>query len=120
MRNDHSPESWPAAYADRSGRVHAVRNVTLEARPGRVTGLVGPNGSGKTTLLLMLSSLLAPDAGEITVGGVDPMTDPQGARAILGWMPDSSAHGARSPRGRRSCSRAGCTGCRSPRHPRVP
>ena len=71
------------------GRVHAVRNVTLEARPGRVTGLVGPNGSGKTTLLLMLSSLLAPDAGEISVGGVDPMADPQGARAILGWMPDA-------------------------------
>lgn len=71
------------------GRVHAVRNVTLEARPGRVTGLVGPNGSGKTTLLLMLSSLLAPDAGTITVGGVDPIADPQGARAILGWMPDS-------------------------------
>ena len=71
------------------GRVHAVRNVTLEARPGRVTGLVGPNGSGKTTLLLMLSSLLAPDAGEISVGGIDPMADPQGARAILGWMPDA-------------------------------
>jgi len=71
------------------GRVHAVRNVTLEARPGRVTGLVGPNGSGKTTLLLMLSSLLAPDAGEISVGGIDPIADPQGARAILGWMPDA-------------------------------
>jgi ABC-2 type transport system ATP-binding protein len=71
------------------GAVHAVRNVTLEARPGRVTGLVGPNGSGKTTLLLMLSSLLAPDAGEIRVGGIDPMHDPQGARAILGWMPDA-------------------------------
>ena len=71
------------------GRVHAVRNVTLEARAGRVTGLVGPNGSGKTTLLLMLSSLLAPDAGEISVGGIDPMADPQGARAILGWMPDA-------------------------------
>jgi ABC-2 type transport system ATP-binding protein len=71
------------------GSVHAVRNVTLEALPGRVTGLVGPNGSGKTTLLLMLSSLLAPDAGEIRVGGVDPLADPQSARAILGWMPDA-------------------------------
>lgn len=71
------------------GSVHAVRNVTLEALPGRVTGLVGPNGSGKTTLLLMLSSLLAPDAGEIRVGGIDPLADPQAARAILGWMPDA-------------------------------
>jgi energy-coupling factor transporter ATP-binding protein EcfA2 len=71
------------------GNVHAVRDVTLEALPGRVTGLVGPNGSGKTTLLLMLSSLLAPDAGQIRVGGIDPLADPQAARAILGWMPDA-------------------------------
>ncbi len=71
------------------GNVHAVRDVTLEALPGRVTGLVGPNGSGKTTLLLMLSSLLAPDAGQIRVGGIDPLADPHAARAILGWMPDA-------------------------------
>lgn len=71
------------------GHVHAVRNVTLEARAGAVTGLVGPNGSGKTTLLLMLASLLAPDAGELRIGGVDPIADPAAARAILGWMPDA-------------------------------
>lgn len=71
------------------GEVHAVRNVTLRAHAGRVTGLVGPNGSGKTTLLLMLASLLAPDAGSIRIDGVDPVTDPQAARALLGWMPDA-------------------------------
>lgn len=69
--------------------VHAVRDVSLEAREGAVTGLVGPNGSGKTTLLLMLASLLAPDAGEIRIGGVDPVADPAAARALLGWMPDA-------------------------------
>ena len=71
------------------GTVHAVRDVSFEARAGAVTGLIGPNGSGKTTLLLMLASLLAPDEGEIRVGGIDPIADPAGARAILGWMPDS-------------------------------
>jgi len=71
------------------GDVHAVRDVTLEAREGAVTGLVGPNGSGKTTLLLMLASLLAPDAGEIRIGGIDPVADPSAARAVLGWMPDA-------------------------------
>ena len=71
------------------GEVHAVRNVTLRAHAGRVTGLVGPNGSGKTTLLLMLASLLAPDAGSIRIEGVDPVDDPQAARALLGWMPDA-------------------------------
>ena len=71
------------------GDVHAVRSATLEAREGAVTGLVGPNGSGKTTLLLMLASLLAPDAGEIRIDGVDPVADAPAARALLGWMPDS-------------------------------
>ncbi|WP_426323999.1 ABC transporter ATP-binding protein [Microbacterium sp. E-13] len=71
------------------GEVQAVRNVTLSARAGRVTGLVGPNGSGKTTLLLMLASLLAPDAGSIRIDGIDPVADPQAARALLGWMPDA-------------------------------
>ncbi|MEV4687367.1 ABC transporter ATP-binding protein [Microbacterium sp. LWH3-1.2] len=71
------------------GEVQAVRNVTLRAHAGRVTGLVGPNGSGKTTLLLMLASLLAPDAGSIRIDGVDPVSDPQAARALLGWMPDA-------------------------------
>lgn len=71
------------------GSVHAVRDVNLEARAGAVTGLVGPNGSGKTTLLLMLASLLAPDAGVLRIGGLDPVADPAGVRRIVGWMPDA-------------------------------
>ncbi|MFK3676340.1 ABC transporter ATP-binding protein [Microbacterium sp. NPDC090218] len=71
------------------GTVQAVRAATLRADPGRVTGLVGPNGAGKTTLLLMLASLLAPDTGTISIGGVDPAADPLAARRMLGWMPDA-------------------------------
>lgn len=71
------------------GAVQAVRGATLRAEPGRVTGLVGPNGAGKTTLLLMLASLLAPDTGTISIGGVDPAVDPLAARRLLGWMPDA-------------------------------
>lgn len=71
------------------GAVQAVRGATLEARPGRVTGLVGPNGAGKTTLLLMLASLLAPDTGTIRIAGTDPAEDALGARRLLGWMPDA-------------------------------
>jgi ABC-type multidrug transport system ATPase subunit len=70
------------------GSTHAVRDMTFSASPGRVTGLIGPNGSGKTTLLLMLATLLAPDAGSIRIGGIDPLVDPTGVRAITGWMPD--------------------------------
>ncbi|MGO1855292.1 MAG: ABC transporter ATP-binding protein [Microbacteriaceae bacterium] len=71
------------------GSVHAVRDVSFDARPGRITGLVGPNGAGKTTLLLMLASLLAPDAGSIRVAGADPVVDPSAVREKTGWMPDA-------------------------------
>ncbi len=71
------------------GDVHAVRDASFTAEPGRVTGLVGPNGSGKTTLLLMLASLLAPDTGTISVAGHDPLGDPIGVRTAMGWMPDT-------------------------------
>lgn len=70
------------------GDVHAVRDMTFEARPGRVTALIGPNGAGKTTLLLMLATLLAPDAGTIRIGGHDPVGSPAEVRRVVGWMPD--------------------------------
>ncbi|MGO2534343.1 MULTISPECIES: ABC transporter ATP-binding protein [Micrococcaceae] len=71
------------------GTVRAVEAMDFTARPGEVTALIGPNGSGKTTLLLMLASLLAPDTGSIRICGIDPVEDPRGARALLGWMPDT-------------------------------
>ena len=70
------------------GDVVAVDHIDLDAPAGAVTALVGPNGSGKTTLLLVLASLLVPDAGQVTVAGYDPVTEPRGVRARTGWMPD--------------------------------
>ena len=70
------------------GAVLAVDDISLTARPGEVTALVGPNGSGKTTLLLMLASLLVPDRGTIRINGYDPVTQPGLVRARIGWMPD--------------------------------
>src|SRR5215475_3533935 len=71
------------------GAVHAVQGVDLDAPYGQVTALVGPNGAGKTTLLLILATLLRPDAGEVRVAGIDPVTDPYGVRTRTGWMPDT-------------------------------
>ena len=70
------------------GDVLAVDSITLTARPGEVTALIGPNGSGKTTLLLMLATLLVPDQGQIRVDGLDPVTQAADVRARIGWMPD--------------------------------
>ncbi|MCC2316664.1 ABC transporter ATP-binding protein [Cellulomonas chengniuliangii] len=71
------------------GHVRALDGVDLDARPGRVTALIGPNGSGKTTLLLVLAGLLTPDAGRVSVGGHDPVADGAATRALTGWMPDA-------------------------------
>ena len=70
------------------GSVRAVENATLSVPQGKVTALIGPNGSGKTTLMLMLSGLLRPDTGDITVNGANPQTDAAAVRAAIGWMPD--------------------------------
>jgi sulfate-transporting ATPase len=53
----------------RYGPVIALEDVTLSARPGRVTGLIGPNGAGKTSLLDAISGFAAASSGEITIGG---------------------------------------------------
>lgn len=66
----------------------AVDDADVDVAPGSITGLIGPNGSGKTTLLLMLAGLLAPDSGEISIDGIDPVADGPAARARIGWMPD--------------------------------
>lgn len=71
------------------GAVRAVEHMDFHAPAGKVTALIGPNGAGKTTLLLMLASLLAPDEGTITVGGLDPLHDRAEVRKHLGWMPDT-------------------------------
>ncbi|MFI0447595.1 ABC transporter ATP-binding protein [Actinomadura sp. 6N118] len=71
------------------GMVPALRGLDLTVPYGQVTALVGANGAGKTTLLLILATLLAPDAGRISVAGHDLSTHPEQARSALGWMPDT-------------------------------
>jgi cobalamin transport system ATP-binding protein len=57
-----------AGYGTRS----VVHGVSLEARPGEITGLIGPNGSGKTTLVRVASRGLRPTGGEVRLRGFDP------------------------------------------------
>lgn len=51
------------------GGLVAVNDVSLTVRPGEILGLIGPNGSGKTTLLNMLSGVLVPTSGNISLAG---------------------------------------------------
>jgi sodium transport system ATP-binding protein len=71
------------------GFVEAVRDVSLTAPDGCITALLGPNGAGKTTTLRMLAGLIAPDAGAMTVDGIDVIRRPHAALARLGVLSDA-------------------------------
>lgn len=53
----------------RSTSVHALKDVSFEVALGETYGLLGPNGSGKSTLIRVLSTLLTPDGGEVSLLG---------------------------------------------------
>ncbi len=69
--------------------VRAVRDASLHAPRGSITGLLGPNGAGKTTTLRMLAGLVTPDAGSISVDGVDVLRDPRAALERMGVLSDA-------------------------------
>ncbi len=71
--------------------IPAVRDVSVHAPSGRITGLLGPNGAGKTTTLRMLGGLFQPDAGRIAVDGIPVATQAREALARMGILGD--AHG---------------------------
>ncbi len=65
------------------GEVLGVNRVTLSIPPG-ITGLVGPNGSGKTTLMNLITGLVRPSRGRISILGVDP-SQPQKLFRFVGY-----------------------------------
>jgi len=69
--------------------VQAVREVSFAAADGRITGLLGPNGAGKTTTLRMLAGLITPDAGRMTVDGIDVIQRPREALSRMGMLSDA-------------------------------
>ncbi len=66
----------------------AVDGLDLSVRRGEFYMLLGPNGAGKTTTLRMVSGLLRPDDGAISIFGVDAIADPVAAKRITGWLSD--------------------------------
>ncbi|WP_067817559.1 ABC transporter ATP-binding protein [Actinomadura kijaniata] len=73
----------------RFGAVVANDDVSLRVRSGEVVGLLGHNGAGKTTLVSQVVGLLRPDAGRITVAGVDTVARPAAARRMVALQPQA-------------------------------
>jgi len=68
--------------------VHAVRNLSLTVKKGEIFGLVGPNGAGKTTTIRIMTGLLHPDEGSVSMGSYSIINEPIKAKSILGYVPD--------------------------------
>ena len=54
------------------GSLQILKEITLTIHQGEITSIVGPSGAGKTTLLQIIGTLLKPDKGELSIGGVNP------------------------------------------------
>ncbi|MEV6525220.1 ATP-binding cassette domain-containing protein [Longispora sp. NPDC051575] len=66
------------------GQLTALDGLDLAVPEGTVFGLLGPNGAGKTTAVRILTTLLRPDAGTVSVAGIDVLAHPQQVRRIMG------------------------------------
>jgi ABC-2 type transport system ATP-binding protein len=65
----------------------AVDHLDMEIEPGETYGLLGPNGAGKTTTIRMLTTLLKPVEGTVSVFGTDAATYPMRVRRMIGYVP---------------------------------
>lgn len=76
-----------AGLRKRFGAVQAVDDVTFSVEEGEAFGYLGPNGAGKTTTIRCLLGLIAPDAGDLRVFGMDVRRDLGGVLAKVGYLP---------------------------------
>ncbi len=73
------------------GKVTALDGLDLSVPEGSVLGVLGPNGAGKTTAVKVLTTLVRPDSGRASVGGVDVVADPAAARRLIGVSGQNAA-----------------------------
>lgn len=72
----------------RYGSFTAVHPLDLHVPRGEIFGFLGPNGAGKTTTIRMLTGVLRPSGGRVSIGDHDVVRDPALAKRLLGYIPD--------------------------------
>jgi len=69
----------------------AVNGISFHIQKGEIFGLLGPNGAGKTTTIRILSTVLEPDHGEVTIGGFSVTQNPGEVHQLIGMCPQELA-----------------------------
>ncbi len=72
-----------------NGEIKAIQDLSLTISPGEIVGFIGLNGAGKTTLIKMMTGILRPDSGTITINGYDIVKEGLKAKQIIGYISDS-------------------------------
>jgi ABC-2 type transport system ATP-binding protein len=88
MNPAHSPHALEIRALVKRFDRPAVDGLDLGVRAGEFYTLLGPNGAGKTTTLRMVTGLLRPDSGAISVFGIDALADPVAAKRVMAWLSD--------------------------------
>jgi ABC-2 type transport system ATP-binding protein len=76
------------AYAKNNKK--AVDDLTLKVEGGELFGFIGPNGAGKTTTIKLMTGILAPEQGTVTMAGHNIATDRIAAQRLIGYVPDGN------------------------------
>lgn len=66
----------------------AVDSLNLSVKKGDFFGFLGPNGAGKTTTIKMITGLVRPNSGSVSVGGFTLENNPREAKRLIGYIPD--------------------------------
>jgi ABC-2 type transport system ATP-binding protein len=72
------------------GTKTAVDGVSFSVQKGEVLGFLGPNGAGKSTTMRMVTGYFRPTSGQIRVGGVDMLENPEEAKRSIGYLPENA------------------------------
>lgn len=70
------------------GKMAALDGLCMTVEDGSLYGFVGPNGAGKTTTIKIITGLLTPDGGSVTIDGIDVAREPRKVRERIGYVPD--------------------------------
>lgn len=75
----------------RFGRIKALDCLSFEISKGEIFGILGPNGAGKSTFISVLTTILKPDSGDISINGFSVKTQPEKVKRFIGYVPQEIA-----------------------------